>query len=68
MAYKITYEPLHRIRGVEPKTVIVETATEACKLAERPVRSDERVTVNDGAISLSHLEQLADEEASGLNA
>ena len=32
MPYEITYQPLNRIRGVEPKTVTYNTAAEAwCK-------------------------------------
>jgi hypothetical protein len=40
MPYKITYEPLNRIRGVTPKTFERETATEAWKEVDGLTRSE----------------------------
>jgi hypothetical protein len=65
MAYKIAFEPLNRIRGVEPTTVTKETATEAWRAVEGLMRSDERVTINDGMMSWQRLKQLAEDEAAG---
>jgi hypothetical protein len=59
MAYHVTYEPINRIAGVEPKTVIFETAAEAWKAVDGLMRSDERVTIKENGLPIGW-EQLRD--------
>ncbi len=47
MPFKITYEPLNRIRGVKPETTDVETAAKAWAQVQALMASDEKVTIID---------------------
>ena len=66
MSYKITYEPLNRIAGVEPKTVTEETASSAWDLVDKLHRSDEKTTIRNSSgrvIGWQELRDLAVKEA-----
>lgn len=56
MPYQITFEPINRISGVEPKTVTFETAGLALVAAEGLIASDEKVTIQ---IDIQELRRLA---------
>ena len=64
MPYTITFEPLNRIQGVKPTTVVKETAKEAWKTVDALMRSDERVTINGGMMGWQELRMLAEQEKS----
>ena len=65
MPFHITFEPLNRIPGVKPKTVMKETAAEAWASAQGLRASDEHVTVRNDAgrvIEDWELQELAAKE------
>ncbi|MCZ7450289.1 hypothetical protein O8B93_22145 [Agrobacterium rhizogenes] len=63
MSYKVTYEPLNRIRGVSPSTDAFETAGEALANVVGLEHSDEKITdittPQGHHISRAELERLA---------
>ena len=66
MPYKITFEPLNRIDGGKPATVLKQTAAEAWKEVYGLMRSDEKVKIvdlNGFEIDWQQLKFLAEREA-----
>jgi hypothetical protein len=66
MAYKVTFEPLNRIRGVTPTTVEIATASEAWKEVDGLMMSDEKVKIigpQGIEISWEELKAAADKES-----
>ncbi|MDG4854078.1 MULTISPECIES: hypothetical protein [unclassified Mesorhizobium] len=53
MAFKITYEPLNRIAGVQPQMVEKESAREAWIAVDALMKSDERVTISEDGHSIT---------------
>ena len=65
MAYHITFEPMNRIPGVQPKTVQIEGAAKAWAEVQALMASDEkvRITINGTSdISWQELKLLAERE------
>lgn len=53
MGFKITFEPLNRIRGVKPTTVEIDTADKAWLEVHGLMASDERVTITEDGHPIS---------------
>jgi hypothetical protein len=66
MPYRITFEPLNRIAGVQPNTAEIESAAEAWKLVDDLMHSDEKVTIVDPhgvEIRWQELKEIAEKES-----
>ncbi|TIO86084.1 hypothetical protein [Mesorhizobium sp. WSM3879] len=53
MSFKITYEPLNRIAGVQPQMVEKESARDAWIAVDALMKSDERVTISEDGQSIT---------------
>lgn len=65
MPYKVTFEPLNRIAGVEPTTVEIETAAAAWIEVYGLMASDERVRIvnpHGREIGWQELKDIAEKE------
>jgi hypothetical protein len=67
MPYKVTFEPLNRIRGVKPKTVEIETAIDAWKTVDGLQRSDEKVLIVHPSGRQIGWQELRDEALKKIN-